>query len=321
MRLQEKYMRREIHNALITGPTGAIGTALCSELIKRGVEVYAVCRPGSKRINVINESDHLHVIFCDLNNICHLPKFVGKTRIDVFYHLAWANTSGSGRNDMESQINNIRGTIEAVRVAAELNSKVFVGVGSQAECGRVDGLIKPDTPCFPENGYGMAKLCAGEMSRVECHKFGIDHIWMRVLSIYGPHDGRNSLPMKVISDVAEGKNPKCTKGDQLWDYLYSGDAAVALALAAEDGKDGSIYPLGSGMALPLRNYIEQIRDTVNPLQGINFGAIPYYENQVMHLQADISSLRYDTGFEPKMDFCEGIRITYNSFLKEHNYHE
>ena len=81
--------------------------------------------------------------------------------------------SEQGRNDMITQVKNIQYTLDAVHVARMSGCKVFIGTGSQAEYGRVDTALKPDTPCFPENGYGMAKLCAGQMSRVECEKMGI----------------------------------------------------------------------------------------------------------------------------------------------------
>ena len=35
--------------AVVTGPTGAIGVALCRRLLAEGLTVYAVCRPGSPR--------------------------------------------------------------------------------------------------------------------------------------------------------------------------------------------------------------------------------------------------------------------------------
>lgn len=93
----------------------------------------------------------------------------GRSRLpvqaDAFFHLAWAHTIGAGRNDMPAQIENIRYTIDAVRTAAAMGCRVFVGTGSQAEYGRVDGVLRADTPTNPENGYGMAKLCAGQMSR------------------------------------------------------------------------------------------------------------------------------------------------------------
>ena len=71
---------------------------------------------------------------------------------DAFFHLAWAHTIGAGRNDMPAQIENIRYTIDAVRTAAAMGCRVFVGTGSQAEYGRVDGVLRADTPKTPKTG-------------------------------------------------------------------------------------------------------------------------------------------------------------------------
>jgi UDP-glucose 4-epimerase len=56
----------------------------------------------------------------------------------------------------------------------------------------------------------------------------------------------------------------------------------------------------------LKNYILQIKDLVNPKAKINFGAKPYYPNQVMHLEPDISNLVKDTGFQTDYTFKQGI---------------
>lgn len=300
--------RRMIKTAVLTGPTGAIGIALIRRLLTEGISVYAVCRPDSFRCSGLPESNRLHIIFCDIKDLASLPELI-EAQADAFFHLAWAATTGAGRNDMPAQIANIRGTIEAVHAAAAMGCHVFVGAGSQAEYGRVEGKLCPDTPCFPENGYGIAKLCAGQMSRLECQRLGIAHIWMRILSVYGPADGKSSMVMSTIQTLFARQTPNLTKGEQLWDYLYSGDAAEAIFRAALMGRDGAVYPLGSGQALPLRQYIEILRDTIDPTLPLGFGKQPYSDLQVMHLEADISSLRRDTGFCPQTDFQTGIKET------------
>lgn len=83
---------------------------------------------------------------------------------------------------------NVIYALDAVELAHCCGCRTFVGAGSQAEYGRFEGKLRPDTPAFPENGYGMAKLCAGEMTRIQAHKYGIKHIWARILSVYGPYD-------------------------------------------------------------------------------------------------------------------------------------
>lgn len=308
-------LTRKINKAVITGPTGAIGTALCLELASNGIEVYAVCRPQTKRASSIPENDKIHIVYCDLSSMEKLVELIPND-IDAFYHFGWAHTIGSGRNDMSAQIKNIEYTIDAVRVAAKLGCKVFIGAGSQAEYGRVEDLISPQMPCNPENGYGIAKLCAGKMSKIECEKHGIDCVWVRILSVYGPNDSSNTMISSVIKQLLNCEKPKLTMGEQIWDYLYSGDAALAFRLIAESGVSGKTYVLGSGTAKPLREYILELRDNIDSKLPLGFGEIPYSVGQVMHLQADISDLQRDTGFAPQVNFSIGINNTIRAFRED-----
>lgn len=302
-----------IRTAVVTGPTGAIGCALCGYLLQKNVKVYAVTRPNSERLGQLPQG--VQIVPCDIEQLYMLKEKIAKP-IDAFFHLAWAHTIGNGRNDMLAQTNNIRNAIEAVHAASTLGCKVFVGAGSQAEYGRIKGKLTGETPCFPENGYGMAKLCAGEMTRVECTKAGIRHQWARILSIYGPGDTRQSMISSVIAQLLKGEKPALTRGEQMWDYLYASDAAAALYGMACRGKDGKVYPVGSGTARPLREYIEILRDQIDPALPLGFGEISYGSQQVMHLQADITELEIDTGFEPSVAFEDGIRETIRFEQKE-----
>ena len=84
-------IKREVSKAIITGPTGAIGTALCLELAKNGIEVFAVCRPNSSRCSSIPKHEKIHKVYCDLSSLHELPNLI-QTSIDAFYHFGWANT-------------------------------------------------------------------------------------------------------------------------------------------------------------------------------------------------------------------------------------
>lgn len=309
-------IERNIQTAVVTGPTGAIGIALCEKLLRENVTVYAVCRPGSSRIKDLPKAAAIHVVECDAKELATLPQKMEGVSVDAFFHFAWAHTIGQGRNDMPAQIENIQSTIDAVRAAKALGCRVFLGAGSQAEYGRVEGLLKSDTPAFPENGYGMAKLCAGQMSRVEAKALDIDHVWVRILSVYGPHDGPMTMISGTIRKLLAGERPALTAGVQRWDYLYAGDAADAFYLAACHGRNGAVYPLGSGQAMPLKDYIIQMRDAIDPALPLGLGEVPYGPLQVMHLQADISALQADTGFVPKTPFAEGIRRTMDWVKRE-----
>ena len=300
--------------AMITGATGAVGMALISELTSRDIQVTVLCRKGSARAANIPENSLVKKIDCSLADMSSLD--LGDEKYDMFFHLAWDGTTGATRNDMYLQNNNVKYTLDAVALAERLGCGVFVGTGSQAELGRVEGKLNSATPAFPENGYGMAKLCAGHMSRELCREKGIKHIWVRILSVYGPYDGERSLIASTIKKLFDGEKPSFTPGEQMWDYMYSGDTARAMVDLAMGGKDGGVYCLGSGNARPLREYIEILRDTIDPNAELGFGEIPYGHGQVMYLCADTTELKTDVGFESRVEFEEGIRATVEWYKKE-----
>lgn len=292
--------------AIITGATGTVGAALIAELINNNIEVLVFCREGSNRNVNIPVNPLIQTMYCDLSELTKVENLTGKT-YDVLFHFAWMGTTGAARNDTYLQNLNVRYALDAVGAASRFGCKKFIGAGSQAEYGRVEGVLKPDTPAFPETGYGIAKLCAGQMTREYAHQLGMEHNWVRILSVYGPNDGSQSMVMSTINKLQKGEVPQFTKGEQMWDYLYSEDAGRAFRLVGEKGIDGKVYVLGSGNARPLAEYIEDIKNAVNPEGIIELGAIPYAPKQVMYLRADISELERDTGWKASIPFLEGVR--------------
>ena len=300
----------QIKRAVVNGSLGTIGIALVKQLLEKGAAVYAVAFPGDPRIGRIPEG--AKVIECDMREIRKLTEMIPDP-VDAFFHLAWAGAIGEGRDDMLLQTDNIRCAIEANKTAKALGAEVFVGTGSQAEYGRIEGRVTADAPCFPVTGYGMAKLCAGQMTRVTSRQLGMRHEWARILSVFGAYDGPLNVIAMMTAKLLRGEKPSLTAGEQLWDYIYADDAADALICMAENGKDGAVYPVGSGECRPLKAYFEILRDAVDPGLPLGFGEIPYPPGQVMHLQADIGPLRRDTGFEPKYTFEEAVRIVVKAF--------
>lgn len=302
-----------IRTAIVNGPLGTVGLALTSCLIDKGIKVYAICYPGDSRISSLPKE--AHIIEIDMRQIEALPTKIEEP-INAFFHLAWMGSIGPGRDDTLMQTENIRCALLAAQVAAKMKAGVYIGVGSQAEHGRIEGIVTPELPCAPISGYGIAKLCAGYMTRLECRKLGIRHVWARILSAYGPGDGPLSVMPTLINKLLRNEVPTLTNGEQLWDFCYSSDVAEALYAMAEHGKDGAVYPIGSGVARPLKEYFEAARDAVDPSLPLGIGVLPYPPNQVMHLQADISSLTRDTGWVPVVSFEDGIRQTVAAFRKK-----
>ncbi|ADZ83437.1 NAD-dependent epimerase/dehydratase family protein [Cellulosilyticum lentocellum] len=299
---------RKIKKVIVTGATSMIGSALIEYLVDRNIKVLAVCRKETSKIENLILHPNVKVQFADLNELDQLES---TEQYDACYHFAWQGTNAEYREDVYLQNSNIKYTLDAVKMAKRLGCKVFIGAGSQSEYGRVEGKLSPETKIAPENAYGISKYCAGKISAVYAKQLNIKHIWVRIVSVYGPRCGESSMIISTIQKLLKGEEPEFTKGEQVWDYLYCEDAARALYLLANKGKDQEVYCMGSGNPEPLITYLYKIRDAINPNISLRIGKKPYIDNQIMYLCADISKLTQDTGFIPKISFEEGIKKTIN----------
>ncbi len=307
----------KIDGVVITGATSMLGIALIDECIKNKLKMVAIIREHSINADRLPSSEFLKVIKCNLDSLLNLgyEQFELKGNL-VFYHFGWEGTDSLNRHDPYIQAMNIKYTLDAVKLANIIGCKAFIGAGSQAEYGLVSSKISGNTPTNPIIAYGVAKYAASKLSLQQSKKLGIKLVWVRVLSVYGKYDGENTMIMKTISKMVSGQKTSFTKGEQFWDYLSCEDAARAFYLIGLKPSDGAVYCLGSGIVRPLHEFISTIRDCIDPSIEIGFGEIPYQENQVMYLGADISDLTNDTGFVPEITFEQGIRNTIGWFMDQ-----
>ena len=289
----------------MTGATSMLGIATIKECIKRNHSVFAFVRPHSKKLLCIPKSPLVKIVECDL---CEMQDFsLPEVRADVFIHFGWSDTDKVGRNDCSKQLENVKFAMDAVHLAQKLGCKKFIGAGSQAEYGTPNVRLLSSTPADPVIPYGIAKYSAGKFSRVECNILGMEHIWVRILSVYGPNDNPGTLVNSLILNAMNDLPMKLSACGQTWDYLYEDDAGAAFVAIAEKGETGSVYNLGSGKERLLKEFVLELLDVVNPKYKPEFGGIPYSSTQPMILETDISKLIKDTGWEPKIEFNVGIK--------------
>lgn len=293
---------------IVTGATSMIGVALIEECIKYGIEIYAVVRESSQKCSRLPESSLIRFIDCSLEHLDRLPEMISH-KCDTFYHVAWGNTGENRNTSTELQSRNIAYTLEAVKAAAALGCKRFIGAGSQAEYGLLDlERISPESPVNPITPYGAAKLASGYLAGMLCKELGIECIWPRIFSVYGIYEKETTMIASGLRKMLAGEPTEFTPGMQRWDYLFSADAGRAFYLIGEKGRGGAVYCIGSGQPALLRDYIQKMAELTD-YRNPGIGAKPYPKGAVMNLCADIDSLYRDTGFVPEYTFEQGIRET------------
>ena len=70
--------------------------------------------------------------------------------------------------------------------------------------------------------------------KTTCNNLGMRHEWCRIVSLFGPFDGEYTLISSLIASLKKGEKFKTTKCDQIWDYIYSKDAARAFYETEEE---------------------------------------------------------------------------------------
>jgi UDP-glucose 4-epimerase len=297
---------------VISGATGCIGYSLVKYFLCNGHRVLLILRPDSSRNWIFEASAELSIRYCELGNYESLN--IGE-KYDIFYHFAWSG--GKNRNDIEQNLDSARNSAEAVKLAQKLQCKVFVGAGSQAECGSQKVAISENTICKPINEFGLGKLFSYYWTQLMCAKVGIRHCWLRILSIYGPYDGDQTLVNSTILKILNGEQLKFTDGEQYWDFLFSDDAAEIIGMIGLSSNSSGIYAIGSGKVEKLKDFISIITNYFNIDSTPFLGLTPKVINSVDYLKADTSRLEKEFNWNSKISFESGIDKTVDH-LKSRN---
>jgi nucleoside-diphosphate-sugar epimerase len=290
------------------GASGFLGSWLVPQLLRDGHSVTVLLRGQPQAHRAGHWLNCVRVVYGSFEDCAGLGKDLAGETIDVFFHLAWSGVTAGYRNDVSQISRNVIGCVRLWEMARDLGCRHWIGLGSQAEYGPREDVLKEDLPLRPATACGVAKVASAMLTAKMSEIAGMKHTWVRLLAAYGPGDDPQHLIPSTIQILLAGKRPALTKGEQRWDYLYAGDAAKALVRIAATGATGSLN-LASGQTVVIRKMIECLSAMVGPDLPLGFGDVAYGSGQAMRLEADISRLRLATGWKPDVSLEEGLRRT------------
>lgn len=295
-------------NAIVTGANGFVGSAVCNQLLDEGYDVYAVIRDASSDVSRLSSRGSLHLIYCDMDHYGELPVRLAGRGYEAFYHFAWTGSAGPLRGDERVQLENIKNSCTAIRSCAKLGCRRFVFASSIMEY-EVGAAMASEGPVGINTIYSTAKLSASYMLRAIADSLGVDYIRAVISNIYGPGEKSPRLINTSLRKLLAGEHCAFSPGDQLYDFIYIADAAKEFTAVGRKGVNGRTYYIGSLNPRPLRQFLCELRDQVDPRIEIGLGEIPYNGVSLTYREFDVEAVRKDTGYEPETSFPEGIRKT------------
>ena len=293
---------------IVTGANGFIGTALCRELSNQGISVIAVVRNEEENISNIENLKGLRVVYSDLSEFKNLNEKISDRDIDVLYHLAWVGSAGPLRGSADVQFNNIKYTCDTVKACSKMNCKRFVFASSIMEY-EIEAVMATDATPGINTLYSSAKVSADYMARTIAGSLGVDYIRAVISNIYGPGELSPRLVNTSIRKLLNGEHCAFSAGEQTYDFIYIDDAAKTFVAIGEKGVANRTYYIGSQNPRPLKEFLCELRDQVDPNIEIGLGEIPFNGVSLTYTEFDIHAVKNDTGFVPSVSFTEGIKNT------------
>jgi len=300
---------------LVTGGAGFIGSHITEELLRRGNSVIVLDDLSSgKEDNLGHLTGNLELV---KGSICDTD-VVGSTCRGADYVLHLAARTSVPRSVLEPiQTNqvNIDGTLNVLIAARDAKVKRVVFAASSSAYGETAELPKRESmEPSPISPYGVTKL-VGELYAQVCGRvYGLENVSLRFFNVFGPRQDPTSqysgVLSRFITALLSGNQPVIFgDGEQSRDFTYVENVVDACLRACEaPGASGKVFNVGTGTRFSLNETLRLL----GKISGKNAKAKydPPRSGDIRDSQADITLAKKILGYQPGVQFEEGLRRTW-----------
>lgn len=302
---------------LVTGGAGFIGSNICDELVRRGLEtrIFDNLSTG-KEENIKHLEGSVQFVKGDLRNIDDLKSAV--KGVDTIFHLAAIpSVIRSVQDPVTSNSANIDGTLNLLVAARDAGVRRVIFAGSSSAYGdTVEKSKYEDMKPSPLSPYAISKVTGEYYCKVFSNLYGIETVVLRYFNVFGPRQDPSSPYSGVISifvkKMKSGESPIIYgNGEQSRDFTFIKNVVNANLLAAEkEGISGNIINIACAGRITVNKLVEEL----NAILGTDIK--PQYAEprpgDILHSLADISKAERLLGYKPEVHFREGLEKTVES---------
>jgi nucleoside-diphosphate-sugar epimerase len=288
---------------------------MVDELVRRGASVTVLDDlSAGKENNLAGVRDKIDFHRGSITDLETVQKACAGA--DFVIHLA-ARTSvpRSVKDPIESNRVNIDGTLNVLVAARDAKVRRVVYAASSSAYGETPTLPKVESmQPAPISPYGVTKYVGELYAQVFGRVYGLENACVRYFNVFGPRQDPTSQYSGVMSRfmlaVLEGQIPVVYgDGEQSRDFTFIANVVDETLRACEaQGASGMVFNGGTGARITLNQVLQQLRQITGA--EINAQYDPPRNGDIRDSQADISLARKVLGYEPKVNFEEGLRQTW-----------
>ena len=309
-------------NILVTGGAGFIGSNFIRHMLDKykdyEITNYDKLTYAGNLHNldgIDGQNNNYHFIKGDVNDYKKLKHIVKSLKIDSIIHFAAeSHVDRSIENSDEFITTNINGTHTLLKLLHEFPIKKYIQISTDEVYGTLnenDNPFTEDTPLAPNSPYAASKTSADLLCRSFYETYGYPITITRCSNNYGPNQYPEKLIPLMIQKAKNGeKLPVYGNGKNIRDWIHVKDHCEAIDVVLHKGKDGEVYNIGG-------EYERRNIDIVNSILYWTKGSsdmIEYVEDRKGHdwrYAMDISKIKNELGWSPKIHFSEGIKELIN----------